>query len=942
MALALLKRFPAVTAAVGYSLLYTAFFAPVLLAGRVLANGDGFLFGLPAFLSGHELWTDMLFAGYPTAADPQMMAWYPVAAVLSLGGLDGWNLFVLSGYVLASTFAFGYARALTGSTLGGVVAGLVYGLGGFMVSHLGHTNMVHAAAWLPLAVHGVDELRRGWDRRWFSATAVAVGMCMVAGHPQIFVYAAVVLGVYVAVCAFGAAQGATRYAATVSASVALGVALGAVLLVPMLELARAGLRSQMSFETFTSFSLPPGQTICVLFPYLFGGAAIGPYETAYAGEWYLGEVTGYVGLATLVLAAIGLVAARRDRVAWLWVSAIALALVVAVGGATPLGRVLYHVPVVNMLRAPARTLLVFTLAISVLAAYGVSAIESGRVRVRGVAAAVVASAVGMIGAVAAVFHYANELQSAVVRIGDSWASSLSASSPAVAVPLAVFAAGAGALVVWAWRPEGLARRALLVAVLVADLASFGWFFAWRQVPSRADCAPPDEARRLGASLAETRQRLLPVRDTTGSPIQVAPNVSRLWGVPSASGYSPLIPKRYSELARMEVSGAVSGNWSAPDDVTLDVLATRYVVLPGVPPPVTGVDRAALDPTLDLEISLGTGCDAQLPRDASLALSVPTRAASLSVVSTLACSTSIPNDAEVARLTVVDVRGESQQVGLLAGRDTSEWAIDCGDVRAVVLHRRAEVYESFSTTRPSGEQCLGHRYRATLQLPHPADVARIEVAWVAPYGTLVLRSILLTDENGTTRAVTLLPGGLADGARWRLFEDSPRVRVYENLRARPRAWLVFDAERVDDAASLAAIRTSRLPDGRPFDPTRTALVETVAAETRADPDPSSLAELVSTGGSSMEVRTRSASPALLVTSDAWYPGWRATVDGVPAEVVRADYALRGVKVPAGEHTVRFVYRPWSVTLGVAVTLAALVALAVVVLRRSRPREHSNHM
>ncbi len=934
MALALLKRFPAVTAAVGYSLLYTAFFAPVLFAGRVLANGDGFLFGLPAFLAGRELWTDMLFAGYPTAADPQMMAWYPVAAIFALAGLDGFNLFVLSGYVLASTFAFGYARALTGSTLGGAVAGLVYGLGGFMISHLGHTNMVHTAAWLPLALHGVEALRRGWNRRWFAATAVAIGMCLVAGHPQIFVYASVVLGVYVAVCAFGATQGAVRYAATTAASVALGVGLGAVLLVPMLELARAGLRSEMSFEAFTSFSLPPAQTICVLFPYLFGGAAIGPYETAYAGEWYLGEVTGYVGLVTLVLAGIGLMAARRDRVVWIWVAAAALALTVAVGGATPLGRVLYHVPVVNMLRAPARTLVVLTLSASVLAAYGVSAVEAARVRFRGVAIAVSVGAAGMVAAVAGIFRYADALQSAVVRTGDSWASSLSLRSPAVAVPLAVFVAGAAALLVWAWRPQGLARRALIVAVLVADLASFGWFFAWRQVPSRADCAPPDRARRYGPALVETRQRLLPVRDNLGAPVEVAPNISRLWGVPSAGGYSPLVLRRYSELARMEASGAVSGNWSAPDDVTLDLLATRYVVLPGV-------DRAALDPASDLAISLGTGCDAKLPLDASLALAAPARAAALSVVSTLACSTSVPDDAEVARLTVVDVRGESQQVSLLAGRDTSEWAIDCGDVRAVARHRRAEINESFSTTRASGEQCLGHRYRATLALPHPADVARIEVAWTAPYGTLILRSIMMTDESGTTRKVTMLPGGLADGSRWRQVEDSPSGRVYENLRARPRAWLAFDTERVDDAASLAAIRTSRLPDGRPFDPARTALVETAGAETSADSDPSSSAEVVFSEGSSMEVRTRSASPALLVTSDAWYPGWTATVDGAPADVVRADYALRGVKVPAGEHTVTFVYRPRSVYLGATVSLVAgLTLLAVSYGGRLRARRRTS--
>ena len=79
---------------------------------------------------------------------------------------------------------------------------------------------------------------------------------------------------------------------------------------------------------------------------------------------------------------------------------------------------------------------------------------------------------------------------------------------------------------------------------------------------------------------------------------------------------------------------------------------------------------------------------------------------------------------------------------------------------------------------------------------------------------------------------------------------------------------------------------------------------------------------------MRVRTRAASPALLVTSDAWYPGWTATVDGAPADVVRADYSLRSVRVPAGEHDVRFAYVPRAFYAGAAISLAALVALAAV--------------
>jgi uncharacterized membrane protein YfhO len=76
---------------------------------------------------------------------------------------------------------------------------------------------------------------------------------------------------------------------------------------------------------------------------------------------------------------------------------------------------------------------------------------------------------------------------------------------------------------------------------------------------------------------------------------------------------------------------------------------------------------------------------------------------------------------------------------------------------------------------------------------------------------------------------------------------------------------------------------------------------------------------------IEVRTVSASPSLLVLSEVNYPGWRAFVDGKPAQVLTADYVLRAVPLPAGEHTVLLVYRPWTWPVGAAISLISLISL-----------------
>jgi uncharacterized membrane protein YfhO len=64
---------------------------------------------------------------------------------------------------------------------------------------------------------------------------------------------------------------------------------------------------------------------------------------------------------------------------------------------------------------------------------------------------------------------------------------------------------------------------------------------------------------------------------------------------------------------------------------------------------------------------------------------------------------------------------------------------------------------------------------------------------------------------------------------------------------------------------------------------------------------------------------------MVTTDAYYPGWRAYVDGVRTPIYRANIAFRAIEVPAGEHRVVYRYEPaW---LPVALILELLSALVV---------------
>ena len=78
---------------------------------------------------------------------------------------------------------------------------------------------------------------------------------------------------------------------------------------------------------------------------------------------------------------------------------------------------------------------------------------------------------------------------------------------------------------------------------------------------------------------------------------------------------------------------------------------------------------------------------------------------------------------------------------------------------------------------------------------------------------------------------------------------------------------------------------------------------------------------------MRVATRTDAAGLLVLSEIYDPGWHAFIDGTRAALDVADHALRAVPIPAGEHTVELRYEPRSLRVGIIISLAALIALAV---------------
>ncbi|MBW3628955.1 MAG: hypothetical protein KY464_06620 [Gemmatimonadetes bacterium] len=156
-------------------------------------------------------------------------------------------------------------------------------------------------------------------------------------------------------------------------------------------------------------------------------------------------------------------------------------------------------------------------------------------------------------------------------------------------------------------------------------------------------------------------------------------------------------------------------------------------------------------------------------------------------------------------------------------------------------------------------------------------------------------------------------------------------VYENATALPRAYLVPSVRQTAVGGAEAAM-------GEPaWNPRQVAFVEgSPRVELPATPLTGS-AQVTEYEPDRVVVRSRANRPALLVLADNMYEGWKATLDGTPADIHLVNHTFRGVVVPAGDHTVEFNFEPGDLRLGLYIYIATLAALAgytVFLLLRSR--------
>jgi hypothetical protein len=463
------------------------FGVPALL-GHAVLPGDDLTQNLPLrVLAGREiraghlpLFDPYIWSGAPLLTDWNSAAAYPLTWLFAiLPGTVAWTLNMIATWAVAGLAMFCFLRALRLASLASFLGAFSFAFAGGMSAQVTHLGLVAGLSWVPLALLSI--LRLSQDRSvvsrlgWTAVLAMAMGLVILAGEPRAVDDACVILLVYAAWQVARLGRRAGPAAASVTGGLALGVCLAAVQWLPGLATIGSSQRGADSMALYSSGSLPVRWVLLTLVPDLLGGSgSVG--QPGFFGFYNLTEVTSYVGILPLVaaFALLGRLRWRPRPPEWLVWHVIALiGLALALGGNTPLGNVLYHLPLFGDQRLQSRNILVLDLALAVLLAYWADQ-PFARSQTRWITRETVLGAVPPLAVVVAVV------------LGFTWGVSwirwvglnISPSASVVGdlkpylLPYAVLGAAAAALVIFGWRLGRRLRSRLIAAFVVVDVIVF--------------------------------------------------------------------------------------------------------------------------------------------------------------------------------------------------------------------------------------------------------------------------------------------------------------------------------------------------------------------------------------------------------------------------------------------------------------------------------------
>lgn len=933
-------------------LFFISFFPQGLFGGKYLLAGDSFYYSYPLRSVAWSmirqgdlpLWTPTLLSGYPLFSMAQLGLAYPLTwGYLFLPGHVAEQIYVLAPYLLAPVFTYAYLRQVNRSPLASLLGALTFGYGGMMASPLANNGLMpNAVMWLPLLLIAIERARYRPFVNCLTGAMAAYAGSVLTGYGQGFLYLGLLAAIYsllmVAITNddrpgdfFTRSKSLKQWQPVfvLCGAIIFAVGLASVQLFETARAVKLSVRSTLNYDIFTQGSFRPLELVRSVFQPLFGVVDM----TAYVAPLAL-------GLAIFAVSVYWKRRAGSDPRIIFWFAIAVAGFLLMMGAFTPIYRVLYYTPLLNRFRVPSRHAFEWTFGIGVLAAFGWDAAADLLRQRRATNAAdkrkLIAAGLLLVTALIVGALWWRQVQ--------TFGTPVAGSGQAIAyliwkIGFVLLTAGAvlisGKIARRKWRKILLIVTLLVLCFVEPSASVYRWWGHMGQTAERFYTEGLATKFVKQSSPVENRvyTRVALTEQFESQPRFDCANVSAVWGLQNVAGYEPLILDRYSRaLGGVGPDSVLRFSAPTPDDSllgprshVLDILNTRYVIsysnLAFIPPRDAG----------NIKLLPGHRLPTEVQPKSSILLTTPgAEAESLLLVTSLANSVGISQGTVVARVLIHTAKTVIERE-LRAGVDTAEWAHDRPDVRAIIQHNLAPVYDTHQFDGPP--TFPAYRFKSLITFNKPERVTRIEVVNVTETVQLAIYSGALINSQSSAE----LPSGFGPAENWRPVYEQDQTLILRNERAQPRIWLVAEAHSVDSEEALRRIRGE---SAARFDPQQTALLEVSQGELPKLPgglvDEASYARIISSQATRLQIETNAPAATFLVISEIFYPGWVATIDSQPARIYQTNYLLRGISLPPGKHMIEMRYSPRSVRVGGVISGLTLMILAGLLVYAWRAR------
>jgi hypothetical protein len=363
------------------------YFLPMLSSRNIFVERDLAAFFIPprylwvSLVKSFQvpLWNPFNYSGIPLLATLQPGVFYPPHLLYFLLPFNiAWNWIIILHFFLATVTTYSLLRHLRASSGGATLGAITFMLSGYLISV--HNLLTHllAVAWFPLIIVCFLRYFEKGSMKFLVFTSIFLTVQFFAGAPEISIMTIMVLCV-IATFAHYFVDTSPEYVLSPATRIkALGLTLSLVFLLssiqllPFLELEAHSIRiTGLSYPEAITWSFAWKDFIQFFIPDAFG--YFSSTKKYWSNQSWL--LTLYWGITPFVLSLFYFISTDKKRV--VFGSLIVISLVLALGGNTPVYKLLYHIPPFNSIRYPVKFIFLFIFLVAVTAGLGFDTIKKG-------------------------------------------------------------------------------------------------------------------------------------------------------------------------------------------------------------------------------------------------------------------------------------------------------------------------------------------------------------------------------------------------------------------------------------------------------------------------------------------------------------------------------------------------------------------------------------